>query len=467
MANVIIQIRKARIMGSLPLPIFAFFASNGHWYIKPHLVSIAKAIDELINTSKQLLIVNMPPRHGKSELISKYFPAYYLLHNPSKRVILTTYSDRFSEQFGRVAQDLYTYNMKYFNCGLYQRKQSANEWLTDSYGGMVSVGAGGSLTGRGADMIIIDDPIKNVTEAMSDTHKENLIDWVYSTVFTRLEPGGKVILIMTRWQMDDLTGEILSKYTSDKYIHLKFKAIDDNNKPLWKERYNLKDLLEIRKKITHYWFNAMYQQEPTMKGSEYININNFHYYVDTGTDLVCNEFNLSVRKQFTRKLATVDLAITITEQSDSTVVLIFYIDNNSNVFIERVIKDKMRSENHEKFLIKIFHDYNLSGMGIEDVAYQGTIIQILSSRGVPVYSLKPHGNDKLTRLLAMRTFLNNGKVFLKFGEEWIKDFLNELQQFPRTNHDDQVDAFAYIAHFITINSQVQLTSARSKRGEGF
>jgi hypothetical protein len=200
---------KRRLIRESSLPLFCRIASQYKWLMQPHLLMICQAIYELLNSDKEILIVNMPPRHGKSELISKFLPAWYLLNNPMNRVILTTYSDTFAEYFGRYCLDLYIMMMKYYGIGLYKRRQASSEWMTSELGGMVSVGAGGSMTGRGADLMLIDDPIKNYADALSATNKENLRDWYQSTATSRLEPGGKVIIIMTRWQPDDLTGQII------------------------------------------------------------------------------------------------------------------------------------------------------------------------------------------------------------------------------------------------------------------
>lgn len=460
---------------SLSLPSFCRVASGFLWQSRPHLLVICDAIYKLFNSDKEVLIVNMPPRHGKSELISKYFPAWFLLNNPDKRLIFTTYSDRFAELFGRYNQDLFLYFMRYFNCNIYQRKQSASEWLTSLGGSMVSTGAGGSLTGRGADCIVIDDPIKNVSEALSSVFKENLKDWLFSTVLTRLEPGGKLILVCTRWQPDDISGYLISNTPSDKIIHLNMKALATTpdffrnvNDALWEERYSRAELERLRERITVYWFNAMYQQDPSARHSDLINISKLEFFVDTGDFFVCTDKNLSFPKRDCYRFATCDLGISEKAKADFTVVIVFSIDIHSNVFIERVFREHFPADQHEEKIKQIYFDYGLISIGIESVAYQETLIKRLLSQGISVVRLVPE-RDKRIRVLTMVPHLNAGKIFVKSGQTWEKDFFEELSLFPIASHDDQVDAFSYINTFFsyTQSRSVFVPSDNSKHNLSF
>jgi len=200
-------------MNNLNLIEFAKFASFGFWKEAPHLSLIASSLEKLESRMYNNLIVNMPPRHGKSELISKYFPLWYMVKNPNHRVILTSYNSKFAEYWGgeiiNIIEEIgdeigITISKKYKAKGYFK--------INGAKGSMSCVGAGGSLTGRGADLIIIDDPIKNNTEASSIICRENLWDWLLSTVYTRLEPNGVIAIVMTRWHKDDLCGRIINKY---------------------------------------------------------------------------------------------------------------------------------------------------------------------------------------------------------------------------------------------------------------
>lgn len=461
---------KRKILRSASPLSFAHITSNGKWLIRPHLVQIAKAVYELLYTDKEILIINMPPRHGKSEFLSKYIPAWYLSQFPDRRVLLTTYSDRFSEQFGRIVMDLYLENMKYFGTGIYKRKQSSGEWMTEAMGGMVSVGGGGSITGRGANLLIIDDIIKNVIEALSLTHQENMKDWMYTTALTRLEPGGKVIVIMTRWQPDDLTGVLIEKTKLSKLIHLKLKAIATEDEyfrrkggALWPQRYNVEDLDAIREKITPYWFNAMYQQEPSNKGNEYINVGHFGEYLEDAKGIYIPDEGKLIQPRFLEKYGVVDLAIGTKQSNDYTVTIVFKMDLQTNVFVENVFQERMPPDQHEEIIEEYYSRYGIKMIGIESVAYQETIIHRLRSKGLAVLALEPK-KEKLIRLLRIVPHLKDKKIYLKKDAPWKKDFIEELERFPHFKHDDQVDAFAYIAEFLHIRGRMSVSGATVTRG---
>jgi predicted phage terminase large subunit-like protein len=258
------------------------------------------------------------------------------------------------------------------------------------------------------------------------------------------------------------------------FIHLKLKAIATEDEwfrnagdALWPERYSVEQLEKQKIKVSNYWFNGMYQQEPTTKGSEFININKFNKYIETEEHLICHEKKLEIRKIFTQKYGVVDLAISQKVTADYTAQINFRVDSYSNIFIEKVMRERLPPEKHEEIMISRFYDYGLAGIGIESVQYQETLIQRLLAKSIPVISLKPEA-DKLVRLMAMLPFLNEGKIYLKENQIWENDFLNELAQFPFATHDDQVDAFSYISQFLTMQQKVQIASSgKTKKKEKY
>ena len=411
----------------------------------------------------------MPPRHGKSELISVYFCAWYICNFPSRRVIFCTYSDEFASTFGRRVLALVKVVSPVFGFGINKKKQCANEWETTLGGGMVCVGIGGSITGRGSDLFLIDDAVKNFQDALSKTSQNNMKDFIRTTVFTRFEPGAKMILIMTRWQPDDLTQVVKDSISEDKILHLVLKAIADENdlyreqgEALWEARYPLARLNVLKELVTDYWFNCMYQQNPTNKGSEFLPVNKFGFYQEDFDNIYVSDQNFTLKKLGVPKFCTVDLAISEKESADFFVQLIFRVDSNSNVYIENCLVDKFKPDQHEEVLIDTFYKYSIDVMGIESVAYQETIIHRLRSKGLSIDAL-PADADKMIRLLRLLPHLKDGKIFLKENQPWIPHFLNELAIFPYGKHDDQVDAFSYVSHFLNSSSSIQLASGSSHK----
>ncbi|MBS0263905.1 MAG: terminase family protein [Planctomycetes bacterium] len=241
-----------------------------------HLAEIDRAImDTILGRTAPLLIIEAPPRHGKSELISRYLPAWYLGMFPDRRVMLTGYSAAFARGWGRKARALMQeYGPAWFGHEVDPGVRAAEDWgLRGTPGGMVTAGIGGPLTGRGAHLLIIDDPLKNVEEAVSETICENHWDWWQTTASTRVEPGGCTIIIATRWARNDLSGRLLraaSQADCPAVRRLHLPALAEDHDPLgrspgealWPERWPREKLEQMRAERELRWWQALYQQDP-------------------------------------------------------------------------------------------------------------------------------------------------------------------------------------------------------------
>lgn len=256
----------------------ARLASRQRWTSPRHLTLLNRKLLEVNSGVTRRLMIAMPPRHGKSMFTSHYFPAWFLGTNPDKRVILASYEARFASSWGSKARDvLNEYGREIFGIQVRNDRSAADDWdIAHHTGGMVTAGVGGPITGRGADLLIIDDPVKNAEESRSPVIREKIWDWYKSTAFTRLEPGGSVVLIMTRWHADDLAGRLLGEspdFDPIPWQVLKLPAIateDDDligrkfGEALWPERYTVDDLKAHQS--DPYWWAALYQQDPTSEG---------------------------------------------------------------------------------------------------------------------------------------------------------------------------------------------------------
>jgi predicted phage terminase large subunit-like protein len=253
--------------------MFAQSSSEGRWQPAKHLEYLDRAITGAVTTGSKRLIVMMPPRHGKSELCSKYLPAWYLGTFPDHRVMLGSYEADFAASWGRKARELLEQHGWMFGVSVSKASSAVNRWdLAGRQGGMQTAGVGGPFTGKGANLLIIDDPIKGHEEANSPIQREKVYDWYRANACTRLEPNGILIVIQTRWHEEDLTGRILVNAAetgeSWKVIRLPALAEDDDplgrtlGQPLWPERYNRAHLDQIRGSQGSYWWSALYQQRP-------------------------------------------------------------------------------------------------------------------------------------------------------------------------------------------------------------
>src|SRR6056300_93282 len=230
-----------------------------------HIQLIAKNLEKLESGEIKRLAVFMPPRHGKSMLCSEFFPAWYLGNNPNEFVIQSTYAQELADDFGRkVRNQLQSpdFNNVFQNVALRSDSTSAKRFHTMQGGTYTAVGAGGAITGRGAHLLIINDPIKGREDAESQVQRRNLIEWYKSVAFTRLMPGGKVIIIQTRWHEEDLAGFVLENEPGQWKV-LDLPAINDNGDALWPEPYPLEKLKKIQATVGERVWQSLYQQKPS------------------------------------------------------------------------------------------------------------------------------------------------------------------------------------------------------------
>lgn len=249
---------------------FANTVSGGRWKMARHLSALNQSIMDTLRGVDGIrrLIVTMPPRFGKSELCSKYLPAWYVSTFPWKRVILSSYEATFAAKWGMKARALVNqWGPPIFGIDVSGASSARDHWdISGNDGGMETAGVGGALTGKGANLLIVDDPIKNAQDASSETIRERNWEWWLSTASTRIEPEGAAIVIQTRWHMDDLTGRLLSEAEKEggrQWRIVNMPAIGSDGTSLWPERWPLAELLKIKAEKGSYWWSSLYMQRPT------------------------------------------------------------------------------------------------------------------------------------------------------------------------------------------------------------
>ena len=447
--------------------LFAYYVSRGQWRYAKHFGLIEEYIFKILRGEERFLIVNLPPRHGKSDFLSKYFPAWYLGNFPDKRVILSSYQASLSEGWSRKIRDI----LKEFGPPLFNIEINPNHHRANSFeilghsGGLFSVGTGGAITGKGANIMIIDDPIKNDSEANSLTYRDKVFEWFNSTAFTRLEPDGAMILIMTRWNEDDLTGRLLNNNFATsgfQWQHINLPAIATENdqlgrevgQALWQERFDIDKLNQIKNSIGSYWFSSLYQQQPVPAGTSIFKRVWFQYFDEDDRNFIINEKDgrrKTISKSSSKIFSTVDLASSIKETADYTVILTFAQTNDNDILILDIIREKFEAAEHLNLIKYTYQKFKPILIGIESVQYQSALLQAALKEGLPIKSLKAD-KDKISRALPMASLLEAGKVYFKRNAHYLDAFESELLNFPRANHDDQVDAFAYIQQIISFSS---------------
>lgn len=431
----------------------------------------AAAAGEVEHDRPEILLIEVPPRHGKSTEISEHAPAWFIGTFPDRHVILCSYQAEFAASWGLKARMiLEEYGRQLYGVELDPSSKAAKRWqLKGRRGGMITAGVGGPITGMGADLLIIDDPIKNAEEAMSEVIREKHWDWWLSTARTRLQPGAVVILLLTRWHQDDLAGRLLQAAADggDPVREIRLPALAEEDDPLgrepgealWPERYS-RSYLEHTREIDSYWFAAMFQGKPTPDEGGIFNRKNFRYFEVDGDEVVLRLDGGETKRwgiDWCEKVTYVDLAVSEKETADYTVATEVWVTPDQEMLIRNVVRDRIPGPDQAGFL----EAHYVGRLKVEAMGYQAALVQELVRRGLPVEAVHPD-KDKVTRAAAAGALYRSGKVFHLAGAEWLADFEVELLAFPMGEHDDQVDTVSYAAKDLPTLSTT--TVAQRSRG---
>jgi predicted phage terminase large subunit-like protein len=412
----------------------------------------------------------MPPRHGKSETISRRVPAWFLDLWPDKRVMLASYNAPFARTWSRkVRNDLIQAGRESLvRVRVSPTSRRANEWETTAGGGMIASGVGGEFTGRGADLLIIDDPVKNAEEANSETVRENQWDWYQTTAATRLEPGGITVIVMTRWNEDDLVGRLVkgAKNGGAPVFVLTLPATcEDEDDPterilgrknggaLWPERFSEVDLVVIKRARGSYVWAALYQQRPMPAGGLLFKKEHFRYWDRSQTGYYVLRHgedeggDETIATEKCRKFGTVDLATSLKETADYTVCFAWAVTPKKDLLLLGGVRARMEGPDHLPLVRDTLDRYSLSFVGIEKVQYQMSLIQQAKRKGLPAKEL-PADRDKLTRAIPAAARIESHNVFFPLVWDLADDFEGELASFPNGAHDDMVDVLSYAVRIV-------------------
>lgn len=388
---------------------------------------------------------NLIPTHN-SQLASIDFPAWYLGRHPEKEIITSSYSAELAQDFGYKTRNLVA-TQEYeelFQTKLRDDSKSKSKWLTKEGGGYTAVGVGGAITGRGADVLIIDDPVKNREEAESKVVRDKIWNWYTSTAYTRLEKDAAVILIMTRWHMDDLAGRLLTAQDSggDKWEVVKFPAIATEDEqyrlaesPLWAEKYTLSNLQAIKKTVGTYDWSSLYQQEPILSETQEFKPKFYQYRTLE-----------QVRALDTTNYLTIDTAISQKDSADNNGYCLNFIDKENKWNI-KAWKAKESPTQLIENLFSLQENFNLVSIGIEETIYLQVVKPFLDeemrkrNKFLSITPLKHNQTQKETRIRAIIPRYESFSVFHIEGH--CDDLEDEQAQFPKGVHDDVLDAEAY------------------------
>jgi predicted phage terminase large subunit-like protein len=430
---------------------FALGTSRGRWKTAKHLLLLDRAIIDTLSGvgGCRRLVVTMPPRHGKSELCSKYLPAWYLGAFPDHRVILSSYEAAFAAEWGRKARNvLEEHGESIFGIQVAKSPASANSWNVHRHaGGMQTAGVGGPITGKGANLLIVDDPVKNAEEAGSQTMRAKAWDWWQSTAYTRLEPEGAAVVIQTRWHQDDLAGRLLTdqEQGGERWRVVNMPAISDDGKALWPERFPLERLNEIKRTLGSYFWSALYQQRPTPPEGGKFKREWFKVVpsLPEGARWAVRYWD----KAATEGAGDYSAGCLIAELDGKFYVADMSRGQWSDLHRENMIKSCAERDRRRFLSVSTWIEQE-PGSGGKDSA--AATIRRLAGHSIRADRVT---GDKETRASPFAAQCEAGNVFLVSGP-WNAAYLDELCMFPNGTHDDQVDAASGAFNKLTSYRQI-------------
>lgn len=454
----------------MPDPSAPDDVSKSLYDVARHHEVIAAALEQVESGKYSRLIVNVPPRHGKTELVSKLFLSWYMGRNPYNSTIFGTYNETYARDIGKRTRDYMTspvYSQIFPEVSLKSGSKAADRLETEQGGIMAFVGRGGTTTGRGGDLLLVDDPIKNQKEAMSPTIRNDLWDWFQKVIKTRMmTKDARIVVVQTRWHEDDIVGRITDP-TNDYYDvdeAKKWKIIDlpalamqgdplgrKQGEALWPRRFDEAFLLDQQRSDPK-GFSALYQGRPTPDGGFFFR------------DEYLKTYKPSELPKNLRYYVASDHAVSTAQNSDKTCIIPIGIDENDNIYVLPDVWWRIASTDQVvEAMLMLMKKYRPLFWWAERSHITKSIGPFLRKRmreenvHCSIYELTPLV-DKQTRAQSIQGRMAQGKVFFPERVMWWPPARDELLKFPGAAHDDFVDAMAYVG----IGLALQVSAARPK-----
>ena len=402
-----------------------------------HHKIIAEKFDKLAKGEIKRLIVNMPPRHTKSEFSSFLLPAWMIGRKPNLKIIQSTHTTELAVRFGRKAKTLMD-SPEYkeiFDTRLREDSQAAGKWETQQGGEYYAAGVGSAITGRGADLLIIDDP-HSEQDALNPLSMERAYEWYTSGPRQRLQPGGSIVLVMTRWNTKDLTGKLIqqsSQAKADQWEVVEFPAIMPSGEPVWPEFWKLEELEGVKASLTVQKWNAQWMQNPTSEEGA----------------LIKREWWRNWTKEIPplqHVIQSYDTAFMKKETADYSAITtwgVFYPseDQGPQLILLDALKGRYEFPELRRIALEQYGYWNPETVIVESKASGLPLTYELRKMGIPVINFTPSkGNDKHTRVNSVAPLFESGCIWAPTEQAFAQEVIEECAAFPYGDHDDLVDS---------------------------
>jgi predicted phage terminase large subunit-like protein len=409
--------------------------------VGPHHLKLAQIFEDIANGKKKRVIVNIAPRHGKSELISYLAPAWFLGKYPQKKIIMASHTADLAVNFGRRVRNLVgsdSYKEIFPQVELQADSKSASRWGTNFNGEYFAIGVGGALAGRGADLFIIDDPHseQEAKQGRADVFLPAW-EWFQSGPIQRLMPGGAIIVVMTRWSKLDLTGQIVTQMERSDEVEpwevVEFPAIKDDGEALWPEFWPIQELLSKKASLDVRYWNAQYMQQPTSEEGALIKREWWQKW-DKDNPPPCEFIIMAL-----------DAAQETNNRADYNALTtwgVFFNEetNNYNIILLNAIKKRLEFPDLKKLVLEEYKEWEPDAFMVEKKSNGAALYQELRRMGVPAGEFTPgKGQDKISRVNAISDLFASGIVWAP-EHRWAREVMEECNDFPSGANDDLVDS---------------------------
>ena len=410
-----------------------------------HHAKMAAAFERVAEGKTKRLIINMPPRHTKSEFASYLLPAWFLGKFPHKKVIQTSHTAELAVGFGRKVRNLVdseAYKEIFPELGLQADSKAAGRWATNKGGDYFAIGVGGAVTGKGADLLIIDDPHSEQEAALAEINPDiydKTYEWYTSGPRQRLQPGGSIVIVMTRWSKRDLTGQVLKSAAQrggEEWEVIEFPAILPSGNPLWPEFWSLKELAALKEELPNTKWQAQYQQQPTSDTAAIIKREWWQIWEKEDPphcDFVLQSWDTAFEKSQRADYSACTTWGVFYHPDDTGV-------SQANIILLNAFRKRMEFPELKQSAFDEYKEWDPDSIIIEKKASGAPLIYEMRAAGVPVQEFTPtRGNDKIARLNAVSDLFASGRVWAP-NTQWAEEVIDEVASFPAGEHDDYVDS---------------------------